>query len=76
MAPTLLGLENCYFLFKLVNAIAPEPISSTNPTVNTIKKKIPTVKPKIETWYSETANGNNNSISRSNIRNRRATIIK
>ena len=61
---------------KLTKDIAPEPISSINPIVKTIKNIIPIVKPKVETWYNETAKGNNNKISRSKIRNNKATIIK
>lgn len=34
---------------KLFKAIAPDPISNTNPIVNTIKKIIPIVNPKVET---------------------------
>ena len=61
---------------KLVKPIAPEPISNTKPIVKIIKNIIPIENPKIETWYKETANGNNNKISRSKIKNNKATIIK
>ena len=61
---------------KLVKPIAPDPIYNTNPIVNIIKKIIPIENPKEETWYSETANGKSNNISRSKIKNNKATIIK
>lgn len=59
---------------KLVKAIAPDPISNTNPIVNIMKKIIATENPNILTWYNVTPIGNNNNISRSNIKNNIATI--
>ena len=56
-----------------MNLIAPDPISSTNPIVNTRKKISATEKPKVPTWYKETAIGKRSKISRSKTKKRIAT---
>ena len=63
-----------FLVSKLVKAIAPDPISNTNPIVKIIKKIIAIENPKVDTWYKVTATGNKSNISRSNIKNNIATI--
>ena len=53
--------------------IAPEPISKINPIVNTTKKIKAILNPKVLTLYKVTAIGNNNNISKSNIKNNIST---
>ena len=66
-----------YFLklvcVELAIEIAPEPISKINPIVKTIKKIKAILNPKVLTLYKVTAIGNNNKISKSNIKNNIAT---
>ena len=56
--------------------IAPEEISSTNPTVSIIKKNTKLLKPYKPIWYNVTDAGNNKIISKSNTRNSKATRKK
>ena len=48
----------------MFNLIAPDPISNTKPIVKIIKKISAIAKPKKETWYKQTAIGNNSIISK------------
>ena len=72
-----LFLRLFYLLLRLSvldNEIAPDPISKTNPIVNTIKNIIATEKPKVLTWYKVTPMGINKRISRSKTRNNKPTM--
>ncbi len=70
-----LGLK-LFFISEFLIDIAPDPISSINPIVNTMKNKSATEKPKTLTWYNVTAKGYSNSTSKSKIKNNRATMKK
>ena len=75
-----MGVYYCFItygeIFPVVSFIAPDRISKTKPIVKTKKKQYQQKNPNKLIWYKVTAKGNNNTTSRSNIKDNKQTIKK